>query len=125
DRERRAGAARGAGDAARRGRDRPAPSGRDVTWLLWLYPPAWRRRYGAELAALVEELGPSPRVVADALLGALRAHLEPAPASRSRSTRTRSPASGTSPFVSSGRPARRCPGSRSGGRSRPSARSWT
>jgi DnaJ family protein C protein 28 len=50
-----------------------------VTRLHWLYPPAWRRRYGAELAALVEELGPSPRVVADALLGALRAHLEPPP----------------------------------------------
>ena len=24
-----------------------------MTWLLWLYPPAWRRRYGGELADLI------------------------------------------------------------------------
>ncbi|HEY3107359.1 MAG TPA: DnaJ family domain-containing protein, partial [Chloroflexota bacterium] len=50
-----------------------------MKWLLWLYPRAWRRRYGAEYLALVEELGPSPRVVADTLFGALRAHLERLP----------------------------------------------
>ena len=28
-----------------------------MRWLLWLYPRAGRRRYGAELAALVEDSG--------------------------------------------------------------------
>jgi hypothetical protein len=22
-------------------------------WLIWLYPPAWRRRYGRELSELI------------------------------------------------------------------------
>jgi hypothetical protein len=47
-----------------------------VRWLLWLYPRAWRRRYGQEYLALVEELGPSPRVLADVLVGAVGAHLD-------------------------------------------------
>jgi hypothetical protein len=45
---------------------------------LALYPFAYRRRYGEEMAALVEDSGAAPRVVADLLGGALRAHLRPA-----------------------------------------------
>jgi DnaJ family protein C protein 28 len=46
-------------------------------WLLRLYPSAWRERYGEEYLALLEQLPASPRVVADALLGAADAHLHP------------------------------------------------
>jgi hypothetical protein len=46
---------------------------------LAFYPLAYRRRYGEEMGALVEDSGASPRVVADLLRGALRAHLRPAP----------------------------------------------
>lgn len=28
-----------------------------MRWVIWLYPRAWRRRYGVELAALVEDAG--------------------------------------------------------------------
>jgi hypothetical protein len=28
---------------------RPEAAGSRVMWLIWLYPPAWRRRYGREL----------------------------------------------------------------------------
>ncbi len=45
---------------------------------LRLYPLAYRRRYGAEIEALLEDSGSSPRVVADLLRGALSAHLRPA-----------------------------------------------
>jgi len=57
-------------------------------WLTRLYPPAWRERYGREFAALLEELPASPRVVLDALLWALDAHLRPQVASRSGSEKT-------------------------------------
>ncbi|HEY2054414.1 MAG TPA: hypothetical protein VGH14_10810 [Solirubrobacterales bacterium] len=46
---------------------------------LALYPLAYRRRYGEEMAALVEDAGASPRAVADLARGALRAHLRPEP----------------------------------------------
>jgi hypothetical protein len=49
---------------------------------LALYPLAYRRRYGAEMEALVEDQGASPRVLADLLRGALRAHLRPEPGLR-------------------------------------------
>ncbi len=45
---------------------------------LALYPMAFRRRYGAELQALVEEQPLRAAVVLDLLIGALRAHLRPA-----------------------------------------------
>lgn len=41
------------------------------------YPPSFRARYGAELAALTEDLGPGPRTSADLWLGAARAWLRP------------------------------------------------
>ncbi len=47
---------------------------------LALYPLAYRRRYGAEMAALVEDQGASPRAVADLARGAVRAHVRPEPA---------------------------------------------
>ncbi len=55
-------------------------SGRLARLALALYPLAYRRRYGAEMAALVEDSGASPRAVADLLRGAARAHLRPEPA---------------------------------------------
>jgi len=47
---------------------------------LALYPLAYRRRYGEEMAALVEDQGASPRAVADLARGALSAHVRPEPA---------------------------------------------
>ncbi len=44
-----------------------------------LYPVAFRRRYGAELQALIEEQPLRAAGVLDLLIGALRAHLRPAP----------------------------------------------
>ncbi len=44
---------------------------------LALYPLAWRRRYGEELAGLVEESPPSLAGIADLLRGAVDAHLHP------------------------------------------------
>jgi hypothetical protein len=35
--------------------------------LMRAYPPAWRRRYGSEYAALLEEVPPTPSTIADAL----------------------------------------------------------
>jgi hypothetical protein len=46
---------------------------------LALYPLAYRRRYGEEMEALLEDSGASPRAVADLARGALRAHLRPEP----------------------------------------------
>jgi hypothetical protein len=46
--------------------------------VLALYPFAFRRRYGDEMRALLEEERPGPRAVADLLRGAVRAHLHPA-----------------------------------------------
>ena len=47
--------------------------------LLALYPQAWRRRYGDELAALLEDDPPGPRATVDLVRGALMAHLHPLP----------------------------------------------
>jgi hypothetical protein len=47
---------------------------------LALYPLAYRRRYGEEMAALVEDYGASPRAVVDLARGALSAHVRPGPA---------------------------------------------
>lgn len=41
------------------------------------YPPSFRERYGRELEALVEDTGGGPSVVADLLVGALKAWLHP------------------------------------------------
>ncbi len=44
---------------------------------LWLYPLAFRRRYGEELRALMDASPPRPLAVLDLLRGALAAHLRP------------------------------------------------
>lgn len=48
-------------------------------WLVRLYPPAWRRRYGDELAALLAEETLSPAALLDLLGGALDAWVSPQP----------------------------------------------
>ena len=54
-------------------------SARLARLALALYPLAYRRRYGEEIEALVEDQGASPRAVVDLLRGAARAHLRPEP----------------------------------------------
>ncbi len=44
---------------------------------LGLYPLAFRRRYGAEMRALLDEAEPRPRELLDLLRGALAAHVRP------------------------------------------------
>ncbi len=45
--------------------------------LLWLYPRDWRRRYGAEMEALLRQIRPGPRQALDLLRGAVDAHAHP------------------------------------------------
>jgi hypothetical protein len=49
-----------------------------VTWLLRLYPPPWRRRYGHEVAELLANRGFSLRVAVDLIAGAIDVWLHPA-----------------------------------------------
>src|SRR5690606_28617362 len=73
----------GAGRAAHHlvdgGRRRPPAAGAGVTRrptrLVRLYPRAWRRRYGAGLEALLDEMPASPAVVLDVVRGAAGAHV--------------------------------------------------
>jgi hypothetical protein len=48
-----------------------------MTWLLKLYPREWRRRYGAELEALVASQPKSFQLVVDLLGGAVDARVKP------------------------------------------------
>jgi hypothetical protein len=48
-----------------------------MTWLLALYPPRWRRRYGEELRALVGAQPFSLHAMVDLMAGAIDAWLEP------------------------------------------------
>ena len=48
-----------------------------MTWLIRLYPPAWRRRYGRELAALLAAQPMSFRTGVDLVAGAVDAWLNP------------------------------------------------
>ena len=48
-----------------------------MTWLLVLYPPRWRRRYGDELRALIGSQPFSLHAVIDLIAGAIDAWLEP------------------------------------------------
>ena len=45
--------------------------------LVRLYPANWRRRYGAELAALIDSQPFTPQLAFDLIAGALDAHLHP------------------------------------------------
>jgi hypothetical protein len=56
--------------------------GRRASWLVRLYPPRWRERYGAEFDALLEESGRGPRTALDVGRGALDARLREAVAGR-------------------------------------------
>ncbi len=47
---------------------------------LRLYPLAYRRRYGDEMRALLDDQPPRPRTVLDLIRGAVRAHVRPADA---------------------------------------------
>jgi hypothetical protein len=47
---------------------------------LAFYPLAYRRRYGEEMATLLEDTAPSPSAIVDLLRGAAGAHLRPEPA---------------------------------------------
>jgi hypothetical protein len=48
-----------------------------VTWLIRLYPPGWRRRYGRELAELIAAQPMSFRTAVDLVAGAVDAWLNP------------------------------------------------
>jgi hypothetical protein len=48
-----------------------------VTWLIRLYPPAWRRRYGRELAELLAAQPVSFRTAMDLVAGAVDAWFNP------------------------------------------------
>jgi hypothetical protein len=48
-----------------------------MTWLIRLYPPSWRRRYGPELAALLAAQPASARTAVDLVAGAVDAWLNP------------------------------------------------
>ena len=50
---------------------------RSHEWLLWLYPPSWRARYGDEFLALLADLRLSPIDLLDITLGAFDARLSP------------------------------------------------
>lgn len=48
-----------------------------IEWLLGLYPPRWRERYGEEMLALLEQHSVTWRTVLDLLGSALDARLDP------------------------------------------------
>jgi hypothetical protein len=48
-----------------------------MTWLLRLYPPPWRRRYGAEVAEMLAGRGFSLRTAVDLVAGAIDVWLHP------------------------------------------------
>jgi hypothetical protein len=48
-----------------------------VTWLLKLYPPAWRRRYGREFSELIATQSASFGMVVDLVAGAIDAWIHP------------------------------------------------
>lgn len=48
-----------------------------MTWLLGLYPPRWRQRYGREVAAMLAERRFSLRIAVDLVAGAIDVWLHP------------------------------------------------
>jgi hypothetical protein len=57
-----------------------------VIWLLRLYPPGWRRRYGEELADLISAQRFSIGTIIDVLAGAIDAWIDPQLAAPVRTT---------------------------------------
>lgn len=47
-----------------------------IRWAVSLYPAGWRRRYGDEFGALLEDIPPGWRSIFDVLKGALAMHIE-------------------------------------------------
>jgi hypothetical protein len=45
---------------------------RTMRFLVWLYPSTWRKRYGAEFEALLEDATPSAQDAFDVFWGALK-----------------------------------------------------
>jgi hypothetical protein len=48
-----------------------------MRWLIRLYPRRWRKRYGGELEAMLEQTSLTPRIMFDLVAGALDARLYP------------------------------------------------
>ena len=48
-----------------------------MTWLLRLYPPPWRRRYGGEVAEMLADQRFSLRIAIDLIAGAIAVWLHP------------------------------------------------
>lgn len=57
-----------------------------MNWLVRLYPPSWRRRYGRELEQLVEDVPGRLAVTLDLLVGAAIAYRDVVAANRVLST---------------------------------------
>ena len=53
-----------------------------MTWLIWLYPPAWRRRYGRELLELITTQPGSFGTAIDLVAAAIDAWLNPQSSTR-------------------------------------------
>lgn len=53
-----------------------------MSWLVRLYPPSWRKRYGRELDALVEQMPGRMSVALDLIVGAAIAYREVVGANR-------------------------------------------
>lgn len=47
------------------------------SWLVRLYPRAWRERYGAEMSAMLEQMSLTPAAVIDLVAGAVDARVAP------------------------------------------------
>lgn len=59
-----------------------------MRWLLWLYPRDWRKRYGDEFLALLEQNGVSMPDFVDILIGAAIARIRPSTAVKADASRT-------------------------------------
>ena len=55
-----------------------------MTWLLKLYPPGWRRRYGDEFTQLIAAQSFSLATTIDVLAGAIDAWINPQMAASAR-----------------------------------------
>ena len=61
-----------------------------MTWMLRLYPRAWRERYGEELEAYLDSEPFGFRTALDLLLGAIDARMNPQPITASNATEGKS-----------------------------------
>jgi hypothetical protein len=47
-----------------------------IRWAVWIYPPAWRRRYQEEFEALLEDLPATPKIFLNTLSGAIQVQIQ-------------------------------------------------